>query len=87
MLYSLEESILEETIVFHSSGERAIVSLCAGAGILCDINTDVQTNSLNCSHSKWGKKKKRDTEEVLLKFMELQQELILITSPYSALID
>lgn len=39
-----------------------------------------------------GKKKgwgggTEDTEEILLKFMELQQELILITSPYSALIN
>lgn len=64
MLYSLEKSILE-TIVIHSSGERAIVFLCAGAGILCSINTDVQTNSLNGSHSKWRKKKKRGRKKKL----------------------
>lgn len=31
-------------------------------------------------------KKKKKNEELSLKFMVLQQELILITSPYSALI-
>lgn len=36
---------------------------------------------------KGEEKKTEDTEEILLKFMELQQELILITSPYSALIN
>lgn len=30
--------------------------------------------------------KKKNNEELLLKFMVLQKELILITSPYSALI-
>lgn len=84
-LFSRREYFGGNSCNFTVQKKEQYFFLCAGTETLCNINTDVQTNSLNHSHSKWQKKKV--IERVLLKFMELQQGLILITSLRSALIN